>query len=94
MESFLPNILIYCIPIIGVVFVPVTLISKTILKKNGFEVTFLSMDFFDLKNLKKLSKDKTDLRVLYYCLLISTIGFLSLFLIAFIVIISEVISRS
>jgi hypothetical protein len=69
--------------------------SKIILKKKGYKVAFLWMSFYtDIKNMNKLSKEKSDLRGLYYSLLISTIGFLSLFLLAFIVIISEIISRS
>jgi len=95
MNTFLINILIYCIPTIGAIFVTVTIISKTVLKKNGFKVTFFyGMTISDIKNMNKLSKEKTDLRVLYYSQLISTIAFLSLFLLAFIVIISEIISRS
>jgi hypothetical protein len=95
MNTFIINILIYCIPTFSAIFVIVAIISKTILKKNGFKVTFLGMTFFsDIRNLKKISKDKTDLRVLYYSLLISTIAFLSLFVMLFFVVISEIISRS
>ncbi len=94
MNTFLINMLIYCIPTFGAIFVIVTIISKTVLKKNGFQVTFLWMALSDIKKMNKLSMKKTDLRVLYYSQLISTIGFLSLFLLAFIVIISEIISRS
>lgn len=94
MNTFLMNMLIYCIPTIGAIFVTVTIISKVILKKNGYKVTFLWMALSDIKKMNKLSKEKADLRVLYYSQLISTIGFLSLFLLAFIVIISEIISRS
>ena len=95
MDDFIFNILIYSIPTIGAIFLTVTIISKIILKKNGFKVTFFyGMTLSDIKKMNKLSKEKTDLRVLYYSQLISTIGFLSLFLLAFIVIISEIISRS
>ncbi len=95
MNLFIFNVLTYGILIIGSIFTTVTIISKFVLKKNGFKVTFfLGMTNSDIKNMNKLSKEKTDLRVLYYSMLISTIGFLSLFLLAFIVIISETISRS
>jgi|APSaa5957512622_1039677.scaffolds.fasta_scaffold152331_1 hypothetical protein len=94
MNTLLINVLIYCIPTIGAIFVTVTIISKTVLKKNGFKVTFLWMDLSDIKKMNKLSMKKADIRVLYHSLLISTIGFLSLFLLAFIVIITEIISRS
>lgn len=95
MNTFLINMLIYCIPTIGAIFLIVTILSKIILKKNGFKVTFFyGMTISDIKKMNKLSKKKTGLRVLYYSQLISTIGFLSLFLLAFIVIISEIISRS
>jgi len=94
MNTFLINMLIYCIPTIGAIFVTVTIISKTLLKKNGFKVTFLWMALSDINKMNKLSKEKKDLRVLYYSQLISTIGFLSLFLLAFLVIILEIINRN
>ena len=94
MNTVIINILIYCISTLGPVFVTIILINKSILRKNGIKVTFLWMTFSDIKNMNKLSKEKSDLRGLYYSLLISTIGFLSLFLLAFIVIISEIILRS
>lgn len=93
MIAFLINILIYCTPIFGAIFVTVAFISKIVLKKNGFNVTLLWMALSDIKKLNELSKEKTDLRILYYSLIISTIGFLSLFLIAFILIITETLAR-
>jgi ABC-type spermidine/putrescine transport system permease subunit I len=95
MNVFIVNILIYCIVPFTAILIIVAINSKIILKKNGYKVEYLWMSFYkDIKNMNKLSKEKTDLRVLYYSLLISTIGFLSLLLLAFIVIISEIISRS
>lgn len=93
-NTFLLKMLIYCIPIIGAIFVTITIISKTILKKNGFKVTFLWMALSDIKKMNKLSKEKANLRVIYYSQLIFTIGFLSLFLIAFVVMISDILSVS
>lgn len=94
MNPCLINILIYWLSTIGPIFVVVTIISKSVLRKNKFKVTFLWMALSDITKMNKLSKEKPDLRLLYYSLLISTIGFLSLFLIAFVMIISEKISRS
>ena len=94
MNTFLINILIYCIPIFGAMFVTVAIISKTILRNNGVKVTFLSMSIGDIKKMNDLSKEKTDLRILYYSLLISTIAFLSLFALAIFIVISEIISHS
>ncbi len=95
MNIYILNILIYCsIPFTAILLI-VALISKSILKKNGFNVSFLWMSFYtDIKNMNKLSKEKTDLRVLYYGLLISTIAFHSLFVLALIMIITDIISRS
>ncbi len=95
MDNYIFNILIYCIPTIGAVFLTVAIISKIILRKNGYKVTFFyGITLSDIKNMNKLSKVKTDLRVLYYSMLISDVSFLSLFLLVFIVVISDIISRS
>ncbi len=95
MDTFIFNLLIYSTLTIGAIFITITIISKIILKKNGFNVTFLyGMTVSDIKKMNKLSKEKTDLRVLYYSQLISTIAFLSLFVLALIMIITDIISRS
>ena len=78
MDNFIFKVLIYNIPIFGAIYAIVSIISKTILKKSGYKVTFLRMAFSDIKNLKKLSKEKTELRFLYFILLLSTICILSL----------------
>ncbi len=95
MNTVILNILIYCMIPFTAILLIVAINNKIILKKNGYKVSFLWMSFYtDIKKMNKLSKEKTDLRVLYYSQLISTIGFLGLFLLAFIVIVSEIISRS
>jgi hypothetical protein len=91
-NQILINILIYCTTPFGAIFIAITLISKTILKENGYEVNYLEPGFYtDIKNLKKLSKEKEDLRVLYYSKLFATIAVLSLFLLIFLFIILSVI---
>ncbi len=93
-DAFIMNILIYCMTPFTAILIIVAINNKIILKKNGYKVSFLWMSFYtDIKNMNKLSKEKPDLRVLYYSQLISTIAFLSLFAMALIVIISEIISR-
>ncbi len=93
LNALILNILIYCTIPISAIFIVVSNINKAILKKNGYKVTFLWMSLSDIKKMNELSKEKTDLRPLYYGLLISTIGFLSLFLLAFILVISDIILR-
>ncbi|PIQ34674.1 MAG: hypothetical protein COW63_03385 [Bacteroidetes bacterium CG18_big_fil_WC_8_21_14_2_50_41_14] len=90
---FILNILIYCLPIFGAIFIIVGLISKSILQENGYKVTYLTMSFSDITNMKKLSTVKADLRVVYYSLLISTVAFLSLFAMSFFIVVSETLSR-
>ncbi len=95
MNYYIFNILVYSIITIGSIFTTVTIISKIVLKKNGFKVTFfLGMTNEDIKNMNKLSKEKKDIRILYYSMLFSTIAALGLFVIILFVVISEIVSRS
>ena len=95
MNTVILNILIYCMIPFTAILLIVAINNKIILKKNGYKISFLWMSFYtDIKKMNQLSKEKTDLRVLYYSQLISTIAFLCLFVMLFYVIISEIISRS
>ncbi len=73
METLLNNILLYCSPILWAIFVTITFIGKAILKKHGFEVTFMNVSISDYRNLKKLISENTKLIIIYHSLIISTI---------------------
>ncbi len=91
MNYYIINILIICIPVFATALITVTLLSKAVLKKNGFKVSFIWMSFSDIKNLKKLSSERVDLKVLYTSLLGSIFTFLSLFVLTILVVVLEIL---
>lgn len=85
MKTIIFDVLLYSMLPIGAIYIAISLICKIILKNSGFKVDFIILfSLSDIRKMNKLTKEEKDLRVLYYGLLISTIGFLSLFLLAFI----------
>jgi len=59
---------------LSVTFVIITGIAKSTLGKNGCKVTYMNVSKSDYINLKKLSKEKGNLKSLYLGLQYSTIG--------------------
>lgn len=69
------GIIIVVLSILNAIFSRVT---KTVLRKNGFEVTSIIAQFSDLKKLYQLSKKENKCKILFYAYLLSTLLFFSM----------------
>ena len=74
MNPILDKVFISLAGMLSVAFAIITLITKSTLDKNGYEVTYMNISISDYVNLKKLSKEKGNLKSLYLGLQFSTVG--------------------
>jgi predicted RNA-binding protein associated with RNAse of E/G family len=74
MNPILDNVFISLAIMLSVTFAIITVIAKSTLEKNGYKVTYMNPSLSDYINLKKLSKEKGNLKSLYLGLQFSTIG--------------------
>lgn len=74
MDTFFNNLVLYSTPILWTAFVTITFITKSILKKYGYGVTYMNISPSDYRNLKKLTDENPKLHTVYRGLIISSIG--------------------
>lgn len=74
------------IVVLGILNAILSSVTKTVLRKNGFEVTSIIAQFSDLKKLYQLSKKEKNYKVLFYAYLLSTLLFFSIVIIIIVLI--------
>ena len=74
MNPILDKVFISLAIMLSVTFAIMTVIAKSTLEKNGYKVTYMNPSLSDYVNLKKLSKEKGNLKSLYLGLQFSTVG--------------------
>jgi len=74
METFFNDLVLFSTIILWTAFVSITFITKGILKKHGYGVTYMNISFSDYRNLKELIDKNPRLLITYRGLIISSVG--------------------